>query len=122
MARNLIDDDSGWRKLKAELLALERTEVQSGVLGSEASQEHTAGITMVELATIHEFGANGIPERSFIRNGFDKYQEQINNQAQEAISAALDGQNWMMFVTRVGLLTKEGIVNQSFFSKTYWET
>ncbi len=43
-----------------------------GVLASKGGNESRGGITMVELAAIHEFGSpdNNIPARSFIRATF----------------------------------------------------
>lgn len=66
-------NDSPWRKLLKRLDDLDRLRVRVGVLaskGGNATEED--GITLVELAAIHEFGspAAGIPERSFIRSTF----------------------------------------------------
>jgi len=52
--------------------------VKVGVFGPKASEpvkerrdEGPAFLSVVELATIHEFGAGNVPERSFIRSYFD---------------------------------------------------
>jgi hypothetical protein len=48
--------------------------VTVGVHADEGSQTREGGITNVEVAAIHEFGATnaGIPSRSFIRDWFDE--------------------------------------------------
>lgn len=85
--------DRGWSKLKGALSSLRSGEsyVKAGVFGVAGSKrrasaedfesraaggklKHNTGISNVELATIHEFGAPsaGVPERSFIRSSFEK--------------------------------------------------
>ena len=60
--------------------------VRVGVLSSKGGgEEHTdddgkpSGVSMVELAAIHEFGSRkaGIPERSFIRRTFNSKRKQL---------------------------------------------
>lgn len=66
-------DDSGLRALEARLKLLDSMHVKVGVLASQGgNSDHGDGITMLELAAIHEFGspAAGIPERSFLRRTF----------------------------------------------------
>lgn len=78
MARtgNVHGDDGAWKKLRKKVIeiAARDAHVKVGVLAEKgADNEHgDDGITMVELAAIHEFGspAAGIPERSFIRATF----------------------------------------------------
>ena len=71
MPRDVTVDDHVWRQLKRKLgRAVRDSHVKVGVLASKGGGEpNEAGVTMVELAAIHEFGAPaaGIPERSFIR-------------------------------------------------------
>lgn len=45
--------------------------VKVGIFGAKGGNEDDGGVSVLELATIHEFGAPGagIPERSFIRAG-----------------------------------------------------
>lgn len=68
-------DDRVWRQLKRKFgKELAKKHVRVGVLASEGGRENHDGITMVELAAIHEFGspAAGIPQRSFIRETFEQ--------------------------------------------------
>lgn len=68
-------NDKVWRKLLAKLKRMENAHVKVGVLASQGgSAEHSEGITLIELAAIHEFGSPeaGIPKRSFIHDGVNK--------------------------------------------------
>jgi len=67
-------DDRVWRKLRKEVDQLAKRRVKVGILQSKGGGEPTesGGATMVDIGTIHEFGAPkaGIPERSFLRRTF----------------------------------------------------
>lgn len=70
MSVSIEINDKVWRALVAKIgKQLATSEVRVGVLASEGGNETRDGISMLELAAIHEFGspAAGIPERSFIR-------------------------------------------------------
>jgi hypothetical protein len=55
-----------------------------GIQGAEASAVHDkSGATVAEVASIHEFGAKNVPERSFIRSEFDEQKRAINEQLKE---------------------------------------
>ncbi len=60
-----------WDELYAKIGKAANATVKVGVLAAQGAQTQD-GITMLELAAIHEFGspAAGIPERSFIRSTF----------------------------------------------------
>jgi hypothetical protein len=62
----LIDRDKGWRAMKKRVAQDAGTTVSVGVQGADADADH-GGITMAQLAGVHEFGSNNIPERSFLR-------------------------------------------------------
>lgn len=75
-------DDSEWQELKERLrVTMTRdAHVKVGVMQSKGGGASAgAGLTMVDLATIHEFGAPaaGIPERSFIRRTFAEKHEAL---------------------------------------------
>lgn len=67
----VIIRDQPWRDLKKRVEEMGRDHVRVGVLASKGGDAPAGedGITLVELAAIHEFGspAAGVPERSFIR-------------------------------------------------------
>jgi hypothetical protein len=70
---SIRETDRGWQEITRilETLKQRKSFVKAGVLGSAAPRD---GISNVDLAMIHEFGAPkaGIPERSFIRSAFDR--------------------------------------------------
>lgn len=74
---------------------LQNYQIEIGIFGdSEGGDLHSdSGITVVEIATIHEFGAPraNIPERSFIRAGWDKYKGQIESVASRMMNDVFDG-------------------------------
>jgi len=73
-------NDKVWRQLQARLKKLGKQDagVKVGIL--EAAGEHSGGISMAELAAVHEFGSpkNGIPARSFIRATFVNKKDELN--------------------------------------------
>jgi len=58
-------DDRIWRQLRQKIKGIARAKVRVGVIGNK---RHVGGISMAELAAIHEFGAPnaGIPARPFL--------------------------------------------------------
>lgn len=62
-----------------------RVTIRVGILDGDAPHED-AGITIGELAATHEFGLGNVPERSFIRAGFDEYEQQIRSIAVEQMA------------------------------------
>lgn len=69
-------DDSGWRKITANIRRGKNAYVKVGVLAGAA---RGPGFDAVALAATHEFGseAAGIPERSFIRRTFTVQREAL---------------------------------------------
>lgn len=61
-------DDRTWRKLLKTVKGFATIQVKVGIVGRAAQANHTSGISLVELAAIHEYGAPGanIPARSYI--------------------------------------------------------
>lgn len=77
MATRTKYNDQVWRNLKKRL-GRGSPHVKVGVLAARGgAQQHESGISLIELAAIHEFGspAAKIPERSFIRRTFNKNRE-----------------------------------------------
>lgn len=71
-------DDRVFRELRAKIGKLaEEAHVRVGVLAEDKHGEE--GVSMVELAAIHEFGSpsRNIPERSFIRSTFHSRREDL---------------------------------------------
>lgn len=58
-----------FERMIGRLTELDRHDAQVGVFASEGGSASHAGrrISLVELATVHEFGTSTVPERAFIR-------------------------------------------------------
>lgn len=70
--------------------------VEIGIFGDDKGGEPHSDknpITLLRLAAVHEFGEPkvNIPERSFIRAGFDKYKRDIERTAERRIDDVLEG-------------------------------
>jgi hypothetical protein len=78
----IYGDDKAWQKLKKRLLKQSDPHVRVGIIAKKGGSADHGGISVVELAAVHEFGAPnaGIPERSFIRRTFhEKRKELVKN-------------------------------------------
>lgn len=77
-------EDKAWLALKARVAEAGKAHVKVGVLSQSpqgAATHATGGITVVELAAIHEFGspAARIPERSFVRRTFAENRTELSS-------------------------------------------
>ena len=62
-------DDTAFRKMRGEWVQVGQLTLMIGVVGPGASAlEAGSSLTLAELALIHEYGTDTIPERSFIRS------------------------------------------------------
>lgn len=96
-------NDKVWRELRAKIKKLgSKARVQVGVLGDAGM--HHGGISMVELAAIHEYGspAAHIPARSFIRSAFRDRKQEFAKQLEKVAKAVLS--NKMDPATALGRL------------------
>lgn len=98
-------DTKLWDQLRKKLP--EGAHVQVGVIGAAGAATTEGGITMIELAAIHEFGSPkaGIPERSFIRSTFDRPEvlEQLQVMAKGYARAVVaDKMTWEVALGRLG--------------------
>jgi hypothetical protein len=87
------DTDKGWKDLHEQVIKLSGTSayVQVGVQGAPAAANHNdkPGLTIGQIANVHEFGKTiqtkratiVIPQRSFIRATIDKYEAAIQKRA-----------------------------------------
>lgn len=66
----ITDDDKLYRKILREVGKLKSATVTVGVHGS-AGMHSDSGETVAQIAATHEFGADRIPERSFLRSTVD---------------------------------------------------
>lgn len=113
---------AGLNRLLQGIQNAAKAEVLVGVPASENRPHEGSGITMAQLASIHEFGAPsaGIPERSFLRSAIIEGQEGISNLISQGVSVYLrDGKQIdLQFYDRIGLyasnLVKDKIVRGPF--------
>lgn len=71
----VTDTDKGFRKRVAAVIGAGPVDTIVGVIGDKAGEDH-GGLTVGELAEIHEFGL-GVPERSFLRAWFDGNRDKV---------------------------------------------
>jgi phage gpG-like protein len=93
MARGSIWDQI-MRHARAHSRAGRESHVKVGILGSRGGKQTTdGGITVIELAAIHEFGAPRahIPERSFIRRTMTQREQDIVRKAAGLARAYITG-------------------------------
>lgn len=79
----ITDKDKGFNDYFDGLKKLDGLRSKVGIQGQEGRANHKgSNLTTVALATIHEFGTNRIPQRSFIRSTADenkqKYEKRLS--------------------------------------------
>lgn len=77
MARNIVDRDRGYKALMRNVGAVRGgSAVKVGILSRNAGKDH-GGVTVLDIAIVHEFGLGDNPERSFIRAWVDENQTEV---------------------------------------------
>lgn len=97
-------DTSLWEAIRRRVAALDKApHVKVGVLAG-LGDEDVGGVTLIELAAVHEFGspAAGIPERSFIRSTFDQRRDELRRVGAELTRQIVAGR--VDVVTALGRL------------------
>lgn len=92
MSAKVTVRDRGWNRIKQNMLALaKKPHVKVGVLDDGAHGD--GGLSVAELAAIHEFGAPGagIPARSFIRSTLDENKAEYAELIRKGLAAVLAG-------------------------------
>lgn len=86
------DKDLGYDALVRRVYALDSPKVSIGIHEQEGAQEHEeAGMTVVALGAIHEFGLGNVPERSFIRAWFDENQDRAKEALRRLMVSVVEG-------------------------------
>jgi hypothetical protein len=88
--------DHGMDAIQTWLDGFDPLEVKVGVVGSHAAARNDAsGITNVELATIHEYGAPNanIPQRSFLRSTADRNRKKYKTLMTKVLGKAFDAKS-----------------------------
>lgn len=96
MTMTIVDKDRGWKRIKSEVVKMNRAFVQVGVLQADGGKQYTRdnassgmlrtlgksasvpGATLAEVAFWNEFGTKNIPERSFVRFTVDINREKYH--------------------------------------------
>ncbi len=84
----MIEDRNEIPELIQALDDLSRKKVQIGILGEEGHEGSDA--TVLEIAVFHEFGTVNVPERSFVRAGFDQNEAKITRKIEFLLGKVLD--------------------------------
>lgn len=81
MSVKIFDIDKGWKRIKNEVKKMRNTYVQVGVLSKAGDYPGKEAESLAEVATVNEFGSpkQGIPERPFMRQAFDRNRKNITN-------------------------------------------
>jgi hypothetical protein len=94
MAERVRINRGAWDRLQARLLRGPQA-VRVGVLSAKGGHDQypDTGATVLEVATIHEFGAPraNIPERSFLRRGITRYKREITAEMKRLAARIFEG-------------------------------
>lgn len=92
----IVHDHNNVKQLIDKLDKLARFKLEIGIFqdGEGGDTYEDSDITILAIATIHEFGAPkvNIPERSFIRATFDRHEEEIAKQIEGVFLQYIDDQ------------------------------
>jgi hypothetical protein len=88
------DTDKGFRALVDSFKANPKTTITVGIHAREGAAAHKGskfGETVADVATLQEFGADGIPQRSFLRAWFDENQAQTAEATKRMLQSVMQG-------------------------------
>ena len=97
MKFTVTEKDRGWKALfeRLEVLKKHDVNVRVGIFSDEkgGGEEREGGLTNVEIAAVHEFGAPeaNIPERPFIRSTFDAYKQEYAEMVTKVLRGVIEG-------------------------------
>ncbi len=86
--------DKGYKALMSAFTGKRKTTITVGIHAADGSQPHAGGQfgeTVADIATIHEFGAPGIPQRSFLRAWFDENRQKTQEATKRMAQSVLKG-------------------------------
>jgi phage gpG-like protein len=116
MAIKIQEFDKGLDKLRKGLKDLASSyRVTVGIQGPKGEKQREGGITNVELAEIHEFGAPsaGIPQRSFLRStadeGMSKWKKRLGEEMGKVVT---DGADVRRALTVVGEEFRAAVIDR----------
>jgi hypothetical protein len=93
MAAKVQIRDTGLRSFLRRARGFSGMKAMVGIQGPAATAARSDGLTNVELASIHEFGAPkaGVPQRSFLRSTFDENRRLYEKELERIAGASLSG-------------------------------
>jgi hypothetical protein len=86
--------DKGYKALMSVFTGVRKTTITVGVHAADGKEPHAGGQfgeTVADIANIHEFGAPGIPQRSFLRAWFDENQAKTKEATKRMAQSVLKG-------------------------------
>lgn len=83
------DTDHGYRELVDRIFKMGKPQILVGIL--EGTQTDEDGMTVIEVATINEFGLGGVPERSFLRAWFDENEVRAQEAMRRLLVSVVEG-------------------------------
>lgn len=87
---DIIDKDKGFAELFVRVKALaSKPYFTVGVFSDEKHED--SDISVAEIALIHEFGTETLPERSYLRSTFDEKRDMLNREAEKLLPSVIFG-------------------------------
>ncbi len=85
--------DRGLNKLLTAFQGKPKRVITVGIHAADGKEPHKNGHgeTLADIAAIHEFGAPGIPQRSFLRAWFDENQQKTKEATKRMAQSVLQG-------------------------------
>lgn len=91
---NVKDTDKGYNELVRRIDAIGRFHVLVGILEADGGKVYEdAALTVLEVAAIHEFGTDTIPERSFLRGWFDSNIDRAREALRRLMVSVVEGKS-----------------------------
>jgi hypothetical protein len=81
------DKDHGYRALVDRIFTMGKPKIEVGILDGGKTED---GMTIVEIATINEFGL-GVPQRSFLRAWFDENEPRAQEAMRRLLVSVVEG-------------------------------
>lgn len=88
MNKGVIDRDLGYRRIMADLRALDAMVVEVGLQDDGSG---SGGITNAAKGMFNEYGTRHIPERSFMRSTFDETRGKLDDLTRRLVGGVEDG-------------------------------
>lgn len=83
--------DKGWNAIMdmAREIATSNPHIAVGVIGAPAAQDRGEGMTNADIAVVHEYGTERIPQRSFIGSTIDEKGREYTKQLASGVRAEI---------------------------------